>query len=95
MIWIAYKPENGSLERVYTIHGAFIPGEPVCVPQEVAAALLPRMARVGRFEVNRGTYGFVEVEPPHEEKPSPQVIIVQEKRAGSIAQAARKKQRRK
>jgi len=90
---IVYQPTNGSTERVSTIHGVFLPGIAVDVPDHVAHDLLPREEEHRGRMIRRGNIAFQLLEDiAPEPQPAPvQITTVQ--RGGSIARAASKRKR--
>lgn len=92
---IVYEPHNGSQERCSTIHGTFLPGQPVDVPDEVAWDLLPREELHRGRVVRRGNIAFRALEAEAPQPPPPVAQIITEQRGGSIARAASKRKGRK
>lgn len=90
---IVYSPSNGSIERVSTIHGVFIPGVPVDVHEDVARDLLPREEEHRGRMVRRGNIGFRLVEEVAPEPPPAPRQIISSQRGGSIARAAQKQKK--
>jgi hypothetical protein len=88
---IVYLPANGSIERVSTIHGVFLPGVAVEVPEDVARDLLPREEEHRGRLVRRGNIAFRLVEEVQAEPAPVPRQITSTQRGGSIARAASKK----
>lgn len=92
---IVYQPSNGSTERVSTIHGVFIPGAIVDVPEHVAHDLLPREEFHRGKVIRRGNIAFSRVEDAEIESQPELVQIRPDQRGGSIARAATKRKGKK
>ena len=92
---IVYQPTNGSIERVSTIHGVFVPGAIIDVPEHVAHDLLPREEFHRGRSVRRGNIAFSRVEDVAPEPQPEPVQIKPTQRGGSIARAANKRKGKK